>query len=121
MGAGGATVLCGLERRGSRRGAGDGGGGGGGGGGDATRVCCFGRFGLGSGFGAGCGSGLGAGVAAVVGVGSVGLSDGEASAWEEAKPKLEIARTIVASLMRRGRRRIAAAARLISFEVLQAR
>jgi hypothetical protein len=79
---------------------------------------------LGSGFGAGCGSGLGAGVIAVVGVGSVGTSDGEASpasACEEAKPKLEIARTIVASQMRRGRRRRAAAACFISFELVRAR
>jgi hypothetical protein len=119
----GATVLCGLECRGARRAAGGGGGGGGGGG--ATRGRGFGRFGFGSGFGAGCGSGLGAGVtAAVVGVGSVGTSDGEASpasACEEAKPKLEITRTIVASQMRRGRREAAACGPFISFELVHAR
>jgi hypothetical protein len=79
---------------------------------------------LGSGFGAGCGSGLGAGVVAVVGVGSVGASDGEASpasACEEAKPKLEIARTIVASQMRRLRREAAAGGPFISFELVHAR
>jgi hypothetical protein len=118
----GASVLCGLERRGARRAAGGGGGGGGGGG--ATRGRGFGRFGFGSGFGAGCGSGLGGGVVAVVGVGSVGTSDGEASpasACEEAKPKLEITRTIVASQMRRGRREAAACGPFISFELVHAR
>lgn len=118
----GATVVCGLEPRGARRAAGGGGGGGGGGG--ATRGRGFGRFGFGSGFGAGCGSGLGEGVVAGVGVGSVGTSDGDASpasACEDAKPKLEIARTTVASLMRRGRREAAAGGPFISLELVHAR
>jgi hypothetical protein len=60
--------------------------------------------------------------AAVVGVVSVGTSNGEASpanACEDAKPKLEIARMIVASRMWRGYRD--AAAPLISVELVHAR
>src|SRR5215218_9826648 len=117
-GAGGATVLCGLDCRSARLGAGGGGGGGGGGG--VGRARGFGRLGFGSGIGEGCGSGLGAGVVAVVAVvvcvvsvTANGSEASPASACEDAKPKRQVARRTVASLMWRRHRGAAAAARLM--------